>query len=192
MAFKYTLRIAQTKRCTELHIFDETGTGLTGWGDGTTNPAISGVTACSGKLIFSNGAVWTGSLLSTNPVFPNTSNAVAFVFDNLLLGQPLVDGKVTLESQVVGEHNGSEGVLGLTVVTDFIYCNVECCVRKLKAKVNPEVDDCEKTPEWKAARKASLLLESLKYAISCKKFDRAAVILTSLQNICKNNHCNCG
>jgi hypothetical protein len=191
MAFKYTIRLAQTKRCNELNIFDETGTGETGWGDGTTNPAISGVTAASAKIIFANGATWTGSILSTNPAFPSINSAVPFVFDTLMLGQAFVDGPVTIESQVFGEHNGSEGVLGLYTTTGFIYCHVECCVRKLKAKINPEIDDCEKTPAWRAARKAGALLEALKYAISCKKFDRAKVILKSLQNICANNHCNC-
>lgn len=191
MAFKYKISATQDKRCNELNIYDETGTGVDGWGDGTTNPAISGVTACSGKIVFANGAVWTGSLLSTNPAFPSINNTIPYVFTAIQLGDTIVDGKFTIESQVVGEHNGTEGVLGLYTFTGFLYCNVACCVRKLEAKIDPTNMSCKTSPEWIIADKARKLLEALKYAVECKKFDRATVILAALKEICANNHCNC-
>lgn len=194
MAFKYQISASQDKRCNELNIYDETGTGIDGWGDGTTNPDISGVTECLAKITFSNGAVWNGSILSTSPAFPSTNNTIPYVFTSVQLNDKIQDGKFTIETRVVGQHthdNGNNGVLGLYTFTGFLFCNVECCVRKMRTKIDPLAMHCENTPEWKNAKKAMLLLASLKNAVECKKFDKATVILAALKELCATNHCNC-
>ena len=196
------------KSCTKLVFTETTGvyspSNTGGWE--TPNAAIASATSAT-LAIYNN----SNTLLTTLDLFttglpnpddtttthnwPNSSySATAYnSYQGLITNTDLIplttdtipDGVYTYVYTVVADE-----VTYTKTKYFFNFCNVECCVDKLFAKIPDSDTCCDSTAALKAIRANSLLL-ALKKAAECYQKERFARLLRILQNICTGNACDC-
>jgi hypothetical protein len=198
----------KNKSCKSL-VFTET-TGLyspsntPGWE--TPNPLISNATAATLSIYNnSNTLLVTLDLFTTGLPDPNDTttthnwpnSSYQETAYNFYQGLIINTDLVPLSNDTIAD--GVYTYIYSVIVDDITYsktkyfynfCNVECCVDKLFAKVPDSDSCCNSTAANKALRAYSLLL-ALKRAAECYQKERFARLLRILQTICSGNPCNC-
>jgi len=205
MAFNARHKLVHGSLRSELKIYDITGNKTIdnpdGWGNGTTNPLPTEVTAAQISFYFSDGSVsLNNNIYNPSTPFPNALDVPAFLMSTaMILPQTnYPDGLVRSQYRVDGEWidptTGDlipDAFFSLDEATHFFYKNVECCVEQAFANVDVTADPC-KDRNWKIFLFAQAKLDGLIDLISCKKWNKATVVLTELQEFCSSNDLKCG
>lgn len=197
-----------TRDCKNLVFTESTGTyspsNLTGWE--TPNEGVADATAASLKIydqtntliatldLFNDGLKDPDNTATTH-TWPNASySETAYNFYQGLISKTTLvpystdvisDGVYTFKYEV------TTGTTTYTKIKNhFHYCNVECCVNNILAKV-PDDSCCCDSAILAKALKVKTMFEALKHAAQCYRKERFQRLLNNLNAICLQNSCNC-
>lgn len=189
MALSLKIAICQNSDCKSVEFSETTGAYSTsntgGWG--SPNPTIADATSAILTITQPDGTVTTIASSLLYPTFPTTDDTVTYTIDSgdLALGDDvaLPDGIYTFVYEVLT----TTGVYRVQL-RKALYCQAECCVNGLLAKVATEGCDCS-SELVDNALEAYFWLQVLK-ASECNEtaFDNALEIIN---RICDFNSCNC-
>ena len=201
MGFEAKIKTKPGSHVAERELNDTTGSKTAdnpdGWGDGTTNPMPSQVTAATISFYFADGSqALSTSVFNPSTPFPNNINTSAFLLSTALSTPQgsYPDGLVDVEYRVDGEWlvgGVKTAFFSLSRSKEFFFQNVQCCVNAAGSLVNNAEDPCSH-PLWNKFIYANRQLQGLKNAIECLKWNQATQILTRLQEFCNTNNLNCG
>lgn len=189
MALEPSIRVCLNSSCDTLTLYETTGvydetTNLTGYG--APNILTSDVTIVTLRVTNPSGDIYDITL--TDNDFPKTNEDDGYEIDMSEIGDitNVEDGYWTFKYTVFTSGDS------YTVTQGYMfYCNSECCVAKMLAKVDPEECDCDAENNTKISNyiRSITLLDSLKNAAYCFNEDRFDKIKTLLAKLCRNINC---
>lgn len=189
MAFTLKLGVGWANNMKSLYLYDTSGTGLTGWGNGS-NPLITNTLTATVTITLPDNT--TLAPINVYPTLPNT-NDIYFEVTNVMLGlsasDPIVDGVYFFSYTITGT-DGTPYTYTYAQYK-FLTPQVCCCVLKMSARVKPCKKGCKN--EAKVAYSDAFdTLTLLQNAASSGNMNEAAEFLLELQTICESNNCGCG
>lgn len=192
MSLVLSFNICQANTCQSMTFTETTGaysaSNLTGWG--APNEATSDALAAYLYITDPSGTVTTINLFTQTPAWPTTSSTQEYEITPSDLNQGsgnFTDGLYKFVYKVFFDELGTDTTQ--TTVYQFFYCNINCCVNQMFAKIIDPSCDCQ-ADAIAAASKADALLTGLKRAAACAKTSLFDSLLTILQKLCTNSNCN--
>lgn len=184
---KLSFSVCQKKSCGSIVVSETTGTINTltnpnGWG--SPNATIASVSSALIKISLPGST--TSIDIDVSPLFPTVDESLEFEITAVDLGMVdnITDGIYQIVYEVV-----ANGITYSEMRNVFLYCNTQCCVSKLIAKIPEKACSCKDTAVEDAVT-SYMLMKSLEYAAICGKSDKFTNTLAVLNNICKNNTCD--
>jgi hypothetical protein len=186
MALSPVITATLNNKCKTITVTDSTGvyhvsTNTGGWE--TPNEAGSAIT--SAKLIITNfnGAVQTVDVTSQIP----DTVAGNFSFNDITL-DAYVDGNLKIRYELIGASGSYAYDLTLLVT-----CNVRACIDAMWAKIacSACAGNCDVAELIDDANLAEGLYQALCSGASCCQDDCVTTLITSLNDLCSWNNCNC-
>lgn len=181
--------ICQNKSCKSLQFSETTGAynSLSNTG-GFGSPNVDTTDATSALLkVLIPGATTTVDI-DLFPDFPTVDNEFEREITSADLGltadSKLEDGVYEITYEVI-----ADGVTYTELNNIFLYCNVQCCINQMIAKIPSKHCSCSDSSVSDALT-AYMLMKSLEHAAVCGKKTKFANTLKVLNNICKNTNCS--
>lgn len=191
MAFTLKLSVDWATNMKSLQLYDNSGTGTTGWGNGT-NPTILGVSTATVTITLPDNTVLAP--INVYPTLPNT-NDIYFQVTNVMLGlgaaDLITDGIYFFEYVVTGLDGLGAPYTATYAQYKFLTPQGCCCLSKMAAKAKTCKSGC-KDPARVAYSNASDTMALINDAASSGLLVEAQEFLTELQLICANADCGCG
>ncbi len=182
--------ICQINGCSTMTFSETTGAysanNLLGWN--SPNPTIDDATSATLYITDPANSTFSIDLFSLSPSWPTTDSTQLFTIHTTDVGQAngnFLDGLYKFQ-YVVYINDDEEYVTKIVYIYSF--CNIECCVDKMFAKITDPSCDCQ-ADAIAAASKADALLTALKKAAECGKTDIFCSLLNVLSKICTNANC---
>lgn len=189
MALTPTIQVCLNSACDTLTLTETTGVynaSTNTGGYGAPNITTSDVETVLLTVIAPDDTEYEIDLTATD--FPSSNDEFEYELDLADLGNrtSIEDGYWQFVYEVV------DGATTYTATKNYMfYCESECCVAKLLAKVEPDECDCD-TQNLKRIEnytKARTFLASLKNAASCFNLDKFDIIKGILTKLCRNADC---
>ena len=195
MALSLKISVCQEQDCKSIKFSEATGayssSNTGGWG--SPNPAIADASSAVLTITFPyNSSTTTVTIPSSTlyPTFPTSTTTTEYTITSSTLalgsGLQLPDGLYTFVYTVMT----TSGEFTTGPIRVLMYCQVECCVNNLLAKVATEGCDCsDETVD--IALEGYFWLQALKAAADCGNTTAVNNILDILDRICDYTSCNC-
>ncbi len=182
--------ICQANSCESMVFTETTGAysenNLTGWG--TPNADTDDATSAILTITDPANTNFEFDLFAETPNWPTTDETQEFNIIPTDLNQAngkFIDGLYKFQYTVTLDDDS----VITTIIYQFFYCNIECCVNKMFAKITDPVCDCQ-ADAIATASKADALLTALKKAAKCGKTSVFNTLTTILNRMCTNINCD--
>jgi hypothetical protein len=191
MALTPSIQLCLKSTCDELTFKETTGVynaSTNTGGYGAPNTAIGDITTAVLTVTDPDGEEYEINLFTED--FPSDDEDFEYTIDLGDLGSrtSIEDGYWQFSYAV------SNGVTTYTAnISYFFYCNAECCVNKLLAKISTCetcLDDKVNNKKISDYIKARAFLGALRNAATCFNEDAFDSILSLINKICTNSNCN--
>ncbi len=181
--------ICQANDCLSM-VFNETtgaysANNLIGWN--SPNTATSDAVTALLNITDPSNTTFSFDILDLDPSWPTTDSTQEFKILPTDLNQAngkFIDGLYKFQYIITTEESTFQ-----TTVYQFFYCNIQCCVNKMFAKITDPVCDCQ-ADAIAAASKADALLTALIKAAKCGKTSVFNTLSTILNRMCTNINCD--
>ena len=187
MAVLLNFSVCSSSDCTELTFIETTGAyssaNATGWG--SPNELTSDATAATLAITTPAATTTTLNIIS---LFPQSVSNIEYIITLASVGYTAVtafpNGIYTFVYTVTTStttYTQTKRIL--------IYCQAACCVWGMFAEIADSDCDCE-TSKIDDALEAWAYYKALVYAASCGPETKFTNLLTILDDICNNEHCD--
>lgn len=155
---------------------------------------ISSGTISAATLTAPDGTITDIFADLTSTAFPFISGTNPFIITNVYLGFPIdkmiTDMVWTFNYEIIGSYVNSSVTYDFDLNTSsdiLVYCNTECCVKKMF--VNLGCGCCDEKLD--AALRADAMLKTAKYSAEVGQYCAAQNSINKAQELCHSCNCSC-